>query len=260
MTRHLMRLGVMVLGLGLVGCTIIRPGEIGVKQRLGKLEEGYRQPGPVAYNPFVAQVVKLPTRTVNLEIRLSLPSAEGLNIQSEISILYRIDEARSREILEEVGLGYESVVILSTFRSAAADVAAQFMAKDMYTAERAAIEEAIRERMMEVVGPRVFTIEAVLMKSIQLPTGLARAIEAKLEAEQEAQRMTFVLEQERLEAERKKIEAAGVRDSQAIISESLDDSLLRFNSIQAFRELATSPNAKVIVAGGDNGVFIDAGP
>ena len=94
------------------------------------------------------------------------------------------------------------------------------------------------------------------MKSIRLPQGLAKAFEDKLEAEQRAQQMEFELQRERLEAQRKVIEAEGVRDAQQVLSEGLNENILRFRSIEAFEELARSNNAKVIITDGRTPFFI----
>ena len=238
-------------------CAVIQPGEVGVKRRLGALGDKVHEPGPVLVNPLWAKVIRVPVRTSNLEVRLSLPSKEGLVIDAEVSILYRVQAEQARDVLMSIGEGFEQTVILSTFRSAAADVTARFLAKDMHTAQRATIEEEVRKRMMEVVGPRGFEIEAVLLKSIRLPAGLADAVERKLQAEQEAERMRFVLERERLEAERKLIEAQGIRDSQLLLAEGLTDKVLHWNTIQAFEQLATSPNTKVILTDGDGPLLLD---
>jgi regulator of protease activity HflC (stomatin/prohibitin superfamily) len=127
----------------------------------------------------------------------------------------------------------------------------------MHSGERSTIEQAIKQQMMTNLDGRGITIEAVLMKSIQLPASLATAIEAKLAAEQEAQRMEFVLQSERREAERKKIEAEGVRDAQLIIAEGLNPMILNFKSIEAFIELAKSQNAKVIITDGSTPMMIN---
>ncbi|MEL6177979.1 MAG: SPFH domain-containing protein, partial [Myxococcota bacterium] len=157
---------------------------------------------------------------------------------------------------------YEKEIILSVFRSASADVCSQFMAKDMHSGERSVIEQAIQKRMTDLLGERGFIIEAVLLKSIQLPRGLARSIEARLEAEQEAMRMEYVLEQEAMrmefdlkqekrEAERKLIAAQGERDAQKVLSEGLTDEVLKLRAIEAFLKLASSPNTKVIITDTD---------
>jgi len=150
------------------------------------------------------------------------------------------------------------VMILSVFRSAAADVCARFMAKDMYTSARQDIEREIKTRMDEILAPRGFTIENVLLKSIQLPPGLQAAIEDKLEAEQAAQRMEFVLLQEQQEAERRRIEAEGVAQAHRLLTESLNEEIIAWQSLAVFQELASSPNTKIIVTDGDTPLLIDA--
>jgi regulator of protease activity HflC (stomatin/prohibitin superfamily) len=150
-----------------------------------------------------------------------------------------------------VGQLYERNIILPVFRSAVADVTARFFAKDMHTGERGTIEKAIQDQMTKLLDGRGIVVEAVLIKSIQLPRNLARAIEEKLEAEQQALRMEFVLQEARQEAQRKKIEAEGVRDAQSIISEGLNPNILQFKSIEAFLELSKSPNTKIIISDGD---------
>ncbi|MEM6379077.1 MAG: prohibitin family protein, partial [Bacteroidota bacterium] len=160
------------------------------------------------------------------------------------------------DLLRTVGRSYERNVVLPVFRSTVADVTARYFAKDMHTGERGTIENAIRKQMMELLKDRGILIEAVLIKSIQLPPNLARAIEEKLQAEQQALRMEFVLQEARQEAERRRIEAEGVRDAQSIISEGLNPNILQFKSIEAFLELAKSPNSKVIITDGDMPVLI----
>jgi regulator of protease activity HflC (stomatin/prohibitin superfamily) len=231
-------------------CAIVRQGEVGVKRKLGQLRPIAYDPGPVGYNPFTTVVLKVPVRTVNIEIRSNLPSKEGLPVQSVISILYHIQPKSAPEILEKIGEDYEEVVIKSVFRSAAADVCSQFFAKDMHTSKRAEIELKIQQRMSELLGPRGFEIEAVLMKTIQLPAGLARAVELKLEAEQDAQRMEFLLQRERLEAERRKVEAEGIRDAQQILQQGISEEIIKWQSIEAFKQLSESTNSKIIITDG----------
>ncbi|MFM2385724.1 MAG: hypothetical protein RL660_481 [Bacteroidota bacterium] len=233
----------------LTSCAIIRPGEVGVKQRLGKLDDRIYSEGTLVYNPFLTTVVRTSIQTNNLELSLSLPSKEGLSITSQISILYKIDKAKAIELLRTFGDDYEGV-IANVFRSASADVCAKFFAKDMHSGMRADIEKAIRDQMNTTFTGKGIIIEAVLMKSIQLPAGLATSIEQKLQAEQEAMRMEFVLQQEKLEAERKIISAKGTRDAQQILSEGLTDQIIKQRSIEAFMELSKSPNAKIIITDG----------
>ncbi|MEL6345843.1 MAG: prohibitin family protein [Myxococcota bacterium] len=243
--------------LWLSGCTIVRQGEVGVRRTLGRLDDATINAGPRIYNPFITRIIKVETQTRNLEITLSLPSKEGLNVSTQISILYRVRPEMAPVVVEELGLDYERIAILSVFRSAAADVSAQYLARDMYTNGRGEIEHAIAERMQELLFDRGFEIEAVLLKSIDLPPNLFRAIEAKLEAEQEAQRMEFVLQQEQLEASRRQIEAEGIRESNKILSEGITEDLIRWQTIEAFRMLSTSPNAKIIITDGNSPILLE---
>ena len=249
----------MVITLLTSGCVIVRQGEVGVKRKLGKLNPTVIQPGPVGVNPFIARIIKMPITTENIEITSSLPSKEGLNVAAVISILYRIQPEKAPDFLQNIGINYEDIVITSVFRSAAADVCSRFYAKDMHSAERATIEKAITEQMSKLLTPRGFDVQAVLLKNIQLPPGLARAVEEKLEAEQDAQRMEFLLDRERKEAERKMIEAQGIRDAQKIIAEGLSEPVIRWQSIEAFKQLSQSPNTKVIVTNGQTPMLIDEG-
>lgn len=237
------------------GCTTIRQGDVGVKRTLGKIDDEAIGPGLRVYNPLVTRIMRVPVRTVNLEMALALPSQEGLNVQSEISILYRVVPEAAPKVMAELGRNYEQAVIQSVFRSAAADVSARYMAKDMHSGSRSEIEDAIAELMTANLSERGFFIEGVLMKSISLPPGLYDAVEAKLAAEQDAQRMKFVLQRERLEADRKRIAAEGERDAQRALTTALTPEVIEWNRIEAFRELALSPNAKVIIApGGESAV------
>ncbi|GCC53381.1 spfh domain, band 7 family protein [Chryseotalea sanaruensis] len=248
---------VILLALILSSCAIVRQGEVGVKRKMGKLKEEALSPGPVVYNPLITRIIKVPTRTVNVEINSNLPSKEGLNVGSVISILYKIDPSYAPSVVENIGMNYEDVLITSVFRSAAADVCSRFFAKDMHTAQRAVIEQEISNQMRGILKNRGFEIEAVLLKTIQLPAGLARAVEEKLEAEQDAQRMEFLLQREKLEAQRKLVEAQGIRDAQKVITEGLNDQILKWQSIKAFKELSKSPNTKIIMTNGSTPFLIE---
>lgn len=232
-------------------CVTIREGEVGVKRKLGKYSDKPYTSGLKVFNPLTSKVVKITTQTENLEVGLNIPSKEGLTIKSEVSILYNIDAKKAPQLLRNIGPDYEQNVILPVFRSAVSDVTSRFFAKDMHSGERATIEIAIRDQMMVLMKGKGIEVEAVLLKSITLPRTLAMAIESKLEAEQQSQQMEFVLQQARQGADQKRIEAEGIRDAQLIIAEGLNAKILQFKSIEAFQELAKSPNAKVIITDGD---------
>tara|TARA_B100000795_G_scaffold5787_1_gene4276 strand:- start:3778 stop:4341 length:564 start_codon:yes stop_codon:yes gene_type:complete len=187
---------------------------------------------------------------------LNLPSKEGLSVEAQISILYRIDQKSVPKVIRNIGSGYENI-ISNIFRSAAADVCAQYFAKDMHSGMRAKIEKAILDKMSETLNPQGILVEAVLMKSIKLPNGLANSIESKLQAEKNAMRMEFILKQEKLEAQQKIIEATGSKDAQKIISEGLTEQIIQIRSIEAFLELAKSSNTKIIITDGKTPYLVD---
>lgn len=266
-----------------MSCTTIKQDEIGIKRTFGRISSDVMKPGLVVFNPFFTTVIVTPIRTVNLAISASLPSKEGVNVQSEISILYKIKTAEFSTILQSTGFDFQEVLILPVFRSAASDICSKYEAKDMHSAKRSIIEQEIRERMMTVVESKGFVIEAVLMKSITLPPGLAKAIEEKLQAEQDAQRMDFLKERERKDAERRIVQAEGDKKSRIIAAEaqksvleieaegranaikteaaaqakandmlnnSLTPQMLKLRQIEAFKELSKSTNTKTIITDG----------
>lgn len=264
-------------------CTVVRPSQVGVKSTFGKIKGKIRQPGAVLYNPFVSRIIKVNVRTMNLSIKENLPSKEGLTILSESSILYHIKSDDVPKIIQETGLNYEENLILPVFRSAASDVCSRYYAKDMHSAKRNEIEKEIQKRLAEVCEEKGFVIEAVLLKSISLPAGLTKSIETKLEAEQEALRMEFVLDRQKKEVERQIIEAEGAKKTNVIQAEakaltmrieaegraqsieieakankaanellnnSITPNLLKLKQIEAFVKLSTSNNTKTIVTDG----------
>lgn len=240
---------ICLFSLFMVSCSVVRPGEVGVKQRLGKLSQKINGQGSVWFNPFTTRVIKVNVQMNDLELSLSLPTKEGLSVVSQISILYTIDEKSATKVITNLGLRYETI-ISNIFRSASSDVCSKFFAKDMHSGMRAEIESSIKAKMNETLKEQGIIVNAVLMKSIQLPAGLASSVEQKLQAEQNAMRMEFILKQEKLEAERKIIEATGTKDAQKILSEGLTDNIIKLRSIEAFIELSKSTNSKIIVTSG----------
>ena len=269
-------------------CSIVKPNQVALKSKLGRINKNVKDPGPVYYNPFITKIIKVNISTMNLSIRENLPSKEGLTILSESSILYHIKSSEVPKIIEETGLDYENNLILPVFRSAASDVCSRYYAKDMHSAKRNEIEEEIKKRLAEVCGKKGFIIEAVLLKSITLPAGLTKSIETKLEAEQEALRMEFVLDRQKKEVERQLIEAEGVKKTNVIQSEAKAESMrieaegraksieieakanknanemlnssislniLKLKEIEAFIKLSTSPNTKTLITDGKGGLL-----
>ena len=236
----------------LASCAVIRQDEVGVRRRFGKITSGILPAGLHGVNPFTSSILILPIRTLNMPVQLeALPSKEGLSIVAELSILYRIRGEQAIQIFKEVGsIRSGEQIITSVLRSAAADVTAKFFAKDMHTIQRENIEKDIAIKMTEILGNRGFVIENVLLKSIRLPAGLSESIESKLQAEQDSQRMEFILSKEKQEAERKRVEAAGIRDAQKIIAEGLTPILIQYKSLEVMLKLSLSPNTKIIITDG----------
>ena len=236
---------------------VIRPGQVGLKQRNGKLKEKVYTQGIRFINPFTTRILKVSTQTQNMKYSMDLPTKEGLTVETVVSLLFHVRPDAAQDLYQQVGPNYEEKIIRTIFRSAARDVSARFLAKDLHTAGRAEIEKAIESSISDRLLSRGIVVEAVLLKSITLPPTLRQAIEAKLSAEQDAQRMEFVIQKEKQEAKRKRIEAEGIADYQETIQKALNDTILKYNTIEAFRELSKSPNAKVIITNGKQPMLIE---
>ena len=231
-------------------CAIIRPGEIGIKQTLGKIKGKPSVQGMRWYNPFVSKVVILNMRTVEVFNTLPLPTKEGLSVNTEISLLYHIKQEAANDIYIKFGANYEEVIVLSNFRATAREISARFYAKELYATERDKVEKAILDELKLHIEQYGFMVDAVLLKDIILPPQLVQAIQDKVNAEQASLKMEFVIQQQQKEAERKVIEAEGIKKAQDIINSSLTDKLLQYNHIEMLKSLSSSPNAKIIMTDG----------
>ncbi|MEM1033140.1 MAG: prohibitin family protein [Myxococcota bacterium] len=249
---------VPLLAFATSGCAVVNQGEVGLKRVWGQIQPEPLEPGMHGIEVVSTDVIRVPVRTRTKTFDFSLPSKEGMNIRARITLLYRVEAAKAVQVISTVGEEYEEALIGPVFRSQAADVSANYLAKDLYSDERRAIEQEIGAAMRTILEPRGFVIEQVLMKSIELPPGLAAAIERKLQAEQQAEEMRFLIDREKLAAQRKRIRAEGERDAQLVLAEGLSDRVLRWRSIEAFDRLANSPNAKVIVTDGKSPLNLQA--
>ncbi len=251
MKKSLQHIGYFTMSaLLFASCTVIRPGQIGMKQTIGKLKPGTIQQGAKLYNPFISKIIKMNIRTVELYEVLELPTKEGLNVKTEIILLYHVNPTKVREIYENYGLNYQKVVVQSNFIATARQVSARYDAKELYAVDRKLVEHVIMDELTTDIGDLGFIIDAVLLKEITLPAGMTQAIQAKANAEQAALQMDFVIQKARKEAERLSIEAEGIRKAQLIIDSSLTESLLKYNYIEMMRGLSNSPNAKIILTDG----------
>ena len=234
--------------------TVVPAGHVGVVDFFGNVSDNTLLPGVNFVNPL-AKVVKFDARTQEMKETMEVPSKEGLSIQLEISLLYSLNKENANKIYKSVGEDYVDKIVLPQFRSVVRGVTSQFDAQALYTGEREKLQEMIRKDLEKIVGPRGINIESSPLRRITLPSRLTAAIEEKLKADQESQRMQFVLQKEKQEAERKRIEAKGIADFQDIVSKGISDQLLRWKGIEATENLAKSTNAKVVVIGaGKNGL------
>ncbi len=234
--------------------TVIPAGNVGVIDFFGNVSDKTLLPGVNFVNPL-AKIVKFDARTQEIREVMDVPSKEGLSVQLEISLLYSLNYKNANKIYKTVGEEYVNKIVVPQFRSVVRGVTSLFDAQALYTGEREKLQSMIRSDLEKVVGARGINIEATPLRRIILPSRLTAAIEEKLKADQESQRMQFVLLKEKQEAERKRIEAKGIADFQDIVSKGISDQLLRWKGIEATENLAKSTNAKIVVIGaGKNGL------
>lgn len=228
--------------------TIVPAGTVGVVDFLGNVSDNTLKSGVNIVNP-VANIIKFSIKTQELKETMNVPSKEGLSVQLEISLLFKLDPDNANKIYKTVGPNYSEIILKPQFRSVVRGVTARYEAKALYTASREQLAGEIMEELSRLVGPRGISIEAAALRQIVLPPRLTQSIEEKLQAEQESQRMAFILKKEEQEAERKRIEAKGIADFQSIVSEGINEQLLRWKGIEATEKLAGSANSKVVVIG-----------
>ena len=226
----------------------VHTGHVGVVSMFGRVTGRTLSEGIHIVNP-AATVTELSIKTQEVKEHASVPSKEGLIMGLEASILYHLDSARAAEIYQQIGPNYAEVLLQPTFRSAIRAITAGNTAASLYSDARETIAKQILDDVARQVAPRGVIVENVLLRDLQLPDTLKRAIEAKQQAQQEAQRMEFVLQREKQEAERKRVEAAGIKDFQDIVSQGISDKLLQWKGIEATMELVKSQNSKVIIVG-----------
>lgn len=226
----------------------VRTGHVGVVTVFGRVTGRTLTEGIHVVNP-AAKVTELSVKTQEVKEHASVPSKEGLIMGLEASVLYHLDPTRAAEVFRQLGPNYAEVLLQPTFRSAMRAITAGNTAASLYSDARESIARQIQEDVARQVTPRGIVVENVLLRDLQLPDTLKRAIEAKQQAQQEAQRMEFVLQREKQEAERKRVEAAGIKDFQDIVTQGISDKLLEWKGIEATMELVKSQNSKVIVVG-----------
>ncbi len=228
--------------------TVVPAGRVGVVNFFGTVSDNTLKAGINFVNPM-ANVEKMSIQTQEIKEVMDVPSKEGLTVQLEVSILYHLNPEKAADVYKTVGTTYESVIIEPQFRSVTRGVTAGFEAKALYTSEREHLSVKIMEELAASIEPRGIRVESIPLRRVGLPSGLSQSIESKLQAEQESQRMQFILAKERQEADRKRIEAQGIADFQNIVAKGISEQLLRWKGIEATEKLAGSTNAKVVVIG-----------
>jgi prohibitin 1 len=241
---------VVFLLLAVTQCfTVVPAGYVGVVDVFGVVSENTLKSGINLVNPF-AKVVKFSVQTDEHKEVMQVLSREGLTIGLEISALYRLDADSAASVYKKIAGGdYLEVILVPQFRSISRAVTASFQASALYSTERERLGVAIQEELAKVIGPRGIIVEATPLRNVALPTQLTEAIEQKQRADQESQRMEFILAKERQEADRKRIEAKGIADFQTIVAAGISEQLLRWKGIEATEKLASSQNTKVIIVG-----------
>lgn len=236
--------------LALLQCfTQIPAGHVGVVDFFGVVSDQTLRAGINPVNPM-ATVIKYSIQTQEHKETMQVLSREGLTIGLEVSALYRLNPDSAARVYKTVAGGdYETIILIPQFRSICRAVTASFQASALYSTERERLGSSIQEELANTVAPRGVTIENTPIRNVALPTQLTEAIEQKQRADQESQRMEFILTKEKQEADRKRIEARGIADFQAIVAAGISDQLLRWKGIEATEKLAASQNTKVIIVG-----------
>jgi prohibitin 1 len=228
--------------------TRVGTGHVGVLTLFGRVTGETLGEGMHVINPLKTNN-EMSIQTQTMKESASVPSSEGLMMNLDTSLIYQLNPDQAAVVFQKIGPDYENVVIEPMLRAAIREATASHTANALYTGEREMVAKQVQDQLVTQLGSRGITIQNVLLRDIQLPATLKAAIEAKQQAEQESLAMNFRLQKETQEAQRKRIEAAGVRDFQQIVAQGITPSLLEWKGIEATENLAKSPNSKVVVIG-----------
>ena len=239
---------VLVLILLLASTTSIPTGHVGVLTLFGKVTGDVLSEGIHLINPLKS-VQKLSIQTQAVKESANTPSNEGLMLALDTSLLFHLDRSKAAVVFQTVGENYAEKIVEPTLRSAIRGSTSAHSAAALYTNARELVQQQIQDELTTQLASRGIVVEAVLLRDVQLPAMLKSSIEAKQQAEQDALRMNFILQKEKQEAERKRIEAQGIADFQKIVAQGISPQLLEWKGIEATEKLATSSNAKVVIVG-----------
>jgi len=268
-------IGLVLIVAGLLTkCFVqIDPGTVGVKTLFGKVQDGILTEGLNFVNPLV-EVREFDVTTQNYTMSsihdegdkggddaIRVLSSDGLEVIIDMTVLYRLQKEETPNILQTIGRGsaYKGKIVRPVTRNKIRDYAAHYDAVSLYPTKRGEFQTRLSEAIEDEFTKRGIALEQVLIRNINLPQSVKAAIEAKINAEQDAQKMEFVLDKEKQEADRKREEAQGIADYQRIVSSTLNDRLLTYESIKAQMEIAKSANSKVIMMGNGKAPVIIGG-
>lgn len=266
-------IGFALIVLGIISsCFVqINAGTVGVQSLFGKIQGKVLTEGLNVVNPIMT-VIKFDVKTRNYTMSaihdegdqagddaIRVLSADGLEVVIDLTVLYRVTSDKAPTILRTIGENYTEVVVRPIVRTKIRDLAANYDAVALYSNKREEFQQRLFTAVEKEFTKRGFSLEQVLIRNLNLPQSVKAAIESKINAEQESQKMRFILDKERQEADRKRVEAQGISDYQRILTSTLTDKLLQYERIKAQKELAGSSNAKIIVIDGKNAPMIMTG-
>jgi regulator of protease activity HflC (stomatin/prohibitin superfamily) len=264
--------GIIFILLGIISSSVkqIDAGEVGVKVLFGSIQNDIMGSGLHFINPLL-DVKKLDVKTQNYTMSgvndegnksgddaIRVLTSDGLEVTIDLTVLYRVVAGDAPKLLRETGDDYRDKIVRPITRTKIRDNAVYYQAVDLFGSKRDVFQQRIYKSIEEDFKKRGLMLEQLLVRNITLPNSVKASIESKINAEQDAKKMEFVLQKEKQEAERKRVEAQGIADYQRIINTGLTDQQLQYEQIKAMKELALSANAKVIVMGkGNTPIIID---
>lgn len=258
---RIVAMGLMLLGFFTSLIVQVDVGQVGVPVLFGKVTGQVLSSGLSMVNPL-SQVEIFDIKTQNYTMSaihdegdkngddaIRVLSADGLEVTLDITVLFRPIAEETPRILREIGKGYLNVIVRPVTRTKIRDNAVYYNAVDLYSTKRDEFQQRVFAGIEKDFKTRGLFLEQLFIRNISLPESVKQAIEAKINAEQEAQKMQFVLDKERQEAERKRVEAQGIADYQKIINSQLTDKLIQYETVKAYKDLSASPNSKMIIMG-----------
>lgn len=254
-------LGFVLAVILFFSCVVSIPtGNVGILTLFGRVTGETLGEGIHLINPLKA-VQKLSIQTQSVKESANVPSNEGLILALDTSLLFHLDRTKAADVFQKVGPNYVEKIVEPTLRAAIRASTSSHTANALYTNARELVQQQIHDELSVQLLERGVIVENVLLRDVQLPALLKGSIEAKQQAEQDALRMSFILQKEKQEAERKRIEAQGIADFQRIVAQGISPQLLEWKGIEATEKLATSANSKVVIVGNSkNGLPIILGP